>query len=111
MSMKENSDKSVNDKINSVINVLKKTKAIIKNTATDVAWSRFESEEEVIAALDDHIEKLKSHDFDEIMDLIVLFAPTGSLQEISISSGWGDAYIDLASEFDDAIIELQKNLR
>ena len=108
MSMKENSDKSVNEKINNVINVLRKTKVIIKNTATDVVWSRFENEEEVIAALDDHLEKLLSHDFDEIMDLIMLFAPTGSLQEISISSGWGTEYLALASEFDTAINELKQ---
>ncbi|MCJ7649999.1 MAG: hypothetical protein MUP85_15415 [Candidatus Lokiarchaeota archaeon] len=111
MSMKENSDKSVNEKINNVINVLKKTKAIIKNTTTDVAWSRFENEEGVIEALDDHMEKLISHDFSAIWDLILFFAPTGSLQEISISSGWGDDYLTLASECDTAINELKQNIK
>ena len=109
MSM-ENSDKSVNEKINNVIKVLKKTKAIIKVTDINVAWSRFESEEEVIEALDDHMEKLISHDFSAIWDLILLFAPTGSLQEISISSGWGAEYLTLASEFDTAIDELNKDI-
>jgi len=110
MSM-ENSDKSVNEKINNVIKVLKKTKAIIKNTTIDVAWSQFESEEEVIEALDEQMEKLISHDFSTIWDLILLFAPTGSLQEISISSGWGDEYLTLAFEFDTAINELKQNIK
>ncbi|MHA1191503.1 MAG: hypothetical protein ACTSP9_04315 [Promethearchaeota archaeon] len=105
--MKDNFNKLINEKINIVINVLKKTKAVIKNTNTDVAWSRFESEEEVIAALDKYIEKLLSHDFDNLRDLIIFFAPTGSLQEISISSGWGAEYLALASEFDTSINELK----
>ena len=94
--------------INDVINVLKKTKAIIKDIDIDVAWSRFDSEEDVIAALDDHIENLLSHNFSNIWDLIILFAPTGSLQEISISNGWGAEYLALASEFDTAINELKR---
>ena len=93
--------------INDVINVLKKTKAIIKNRDIGVAWSRFDSEDDVIVALDDHIENLIFHNFSNIWDLMILFAPTGSLQEISISSGWGAEYLALASEFDVAIKELK----
>ncbi|MEI8282413.1 MAG: hypothetical protein WCG75_08415, partial [Armatimonadota bacterium] len=32
------------------------------------------------------------------------FLPTGPLQEVSISSGWGDEFIDLANRFDAALI-------
>jgi hypothetical protein len=30
----------------------------------------------------------------------IQFAPTGPIQEIAMSNGWHDAYIELASEFD-----------
>ena len=30
----------------------------------------------------------------------VLFAPTGPVQEVSISSGWGEEFLTLASRFD-----------
>jgi hypothetical protein len=30
----------------------------------------------------------------------VLFAPTGPLQELSLSSGWADDFLKLASRFD-----------
>jgi hypothetical protein len=36
-------------------------------------------------------------------ELRVLFAPTGPIQEVSVSSGWGDAFLELADRFDDAM--------
>jgi hypothetical protein len=36
------------------------------------------------------------------MDLSILFAPTGSIQEVSLSSGWGDELIHLSVDFDRA---------
>jgi hypothetical protein len=35
-------------------------------------------------------------------DLSVLFAPTGPIQEVSVSSGWGEAFLELAERFDRA---------
>ncbi|MET7426496.1 hypothetical protein [Dactylosporangium sp. NPDC005555] len=33
----------------------------------------------------------------------ILFAPTGPIQEVAISSGWGDAFLELADRFDAAM--------
>ena len=33
----------------------------------------------------------------------VLFAPTGPIQEVSLSSGWENDFIELANRFDDAV--------
>jgi hypothetical protein len=38
--------------------------------------------------------------------LRLLFAPTGSLQETSISNGWADKFLALSSRFDAALEEL-----
>ncbi len=35
----------------------------------------------------------------------VLFLPTGPLQELSISSGWGDEFLEIANRFDRAMDE------
>ena len=35
--------------------------------------------------------------------LQLLFAPTGALQETSLSSGWGEEFVALATRFDDAV--------
>ena len=105
--MKENYNKFVDEKVANLITILNKIKAIIEKNTTSVAWSRFESKEEVISKLDNHIERIQSHKFNKMWDLVILFAPTGSLQEISISNGWEDVYLVLASEFDTAIKELK----
>ncbi|HEX8181606.1 MAG TPA: hypothetical protein VF525_18845 [Pyrinomonadaceae bacterium] len=33
----------------------------------------------------------------------VLFAPTGPMQEVSLSSGWGEEFLALAERFDEAM--------
>ena len=38
----------------------------------------------------------------------MLFAPTGPIQEVSLSSGWGDVFIELAERFDDAMASEQR---
>ncbi|MFF5235251.1 hypothetical protein [Dactylosporangium sp. NPDC000521] len=35
--------------------------------------------------------------------LSILFAPTGPIQEVAISSGWGDAFLEPADRFDAAV--------
>jgi hypothetical protein len=36
------------------------------------------------------------------LDMSMLFAPTGPIQEVSLSSGWGDKFIAVADRFDRA---------
>jgi hypothetical protein len=38
--------------------------------------------------------------------LRILFAPTGDLQETSISGGWADEFLELSSRFDAALEKL-----
>ena len=89
--------------LDEVIDVLETVVRILKLPGTDVAWSRYQSGDEAVADVNHHIGRLRGGDPSHIVDLTLLFAPTGSLQEISISSGWGDAFLDLAARFDRAI--------
>ena len=68
--------------------------------------SQFDSKEELIQEIENHIQKLKNEDFSKVEDLITLFAPTGEFQEISIDSGWSKLYLILSERFDNAIKEL-----
>ena len=36
------------------------------------------------------------------LDMSVLFAATGPIQEVSLSSGWDDAFLKIAEQFDRA---------
>lgn len=69
----------------------------------NVLWSPYENQAEALADVKNHIERLKQNDFSKLKALELLFAPTGSLQEISISSGWGSRFLVLAAQFDQAI--------
>ena len=93
--------------IDEVIGILQEVKHIIELPDTDVAWSRYTSAEEAANDIDQHIERLRRGDLSKIEDLTLLFAPTGSLQEISISSGWGEGFLYLAARFDRAIEPLR----
>ncbi len=68
--------------------------------------SGFDSPEDLIEELDNHIKNLTKEDFSKIDDLIILFAPTSDLQEIAIDNGWGDLYIELSEKFDSTINNL-----
>lgn len=89
-----------------IIDILETVKKFIQGRNTDVAWSRFESKEQVIMEINNHIHRLKNDDFSKVEDLILLFLPTSSLQEISISSGWRKKFLVIAEKFDDAIKDL-----
>ncbi len=86
-----------------VVDVLATIVRILKLPGTDVAWSRYQSGEEAVDDINRHIGRLRRGDPSHIDDLTVLFAPTGSLQEIAINSGWGEAFLDLSARFDRAV--------
>lgn len=91
------------DKYDELIKIMKEVKEIIDSPNTDVAWSRYNTVEEVINDLDSCIEQLKEKDKSVIEKLKILFAPTGTFQEISIDSGWSDKYLELANRFDELL--------
>ena len=67
--------------------------------------------DEALAELDGHIERLRHDDLSQLDALRLLFAPTGSLQETSISGGWGEEFITLATQFDQVLKALRRSQR
>lgn len=97
---------NINEKIVVVINILEIIKKIIKTPETDIFRSSYDTKEDVIIELDNHILKLTNEDFSKIEYLIILFAPTSDLQEIAIASGWGKLFLIISERFDSAIKDL-----
>jgi hypothetical protein len=95
-----------NEKISLIIKILENLKRIIETKETNMIYSIFDSKEELILELDTHIQKLEDKDFSKISDLILLFAPTSDLQEISISSGWSRQFLEISGRFDRVMKEL-----
>jgi hypothetical protein len=93
-------------KITAVIEIIETIKTIIETKETNIMYSTFDSIEDLVFELDTHVHKLNDKDFSKISDLILLFAPTSDLQEISMSSGWGKQFLEISERFDHAIKEL-----
>ncbi|MFW9823314.1 MAG: hypothetical protein ACFFE4_10285 [Candidatus Thorarchaeota archaeon] len=90
-----------------VIEILEQIIDIIEQKDPDLTWSRFDNIDDIIDELRDHIKNLKNRNLSKLNDLILLFAPTASLQEISISSGWGSKFLKISKKFDLTIEELK----
>ncbi|MGG1555620.1 hypothetical protein [Paenibacillus ferrarius] len=91
-----------------LIELLLKVRSYVDSPNTDVSWSRFKDVDEALGYLDACIERLRQGNGSDIGDLKIIFAPTGSLQEISISSGWGNEFIEISNRFDDVMANGRK---
>ena len=94
--------------IKEIIDLIKRIKDHVSIENCDVTQSFFNSKEEIIDEIDDHIERLSNSDLSKINDLILLFLPTSDFQEISISNGWSEEYLQISAKFDE-LITLIKN--
>jgi hypothetical protein len=68
---------------------------------------------DALEEIDTLLSALRAGIIPSALTLHVLFAPTGPIQEVSLNSGWGDVFIELADRFDNAmaseIIEAHAN--
>lgn len=88
--------------------VLESAIELIELPDNDFAWSSWESSEEAKKELSELLSRVRSGDLPDRLDVSVLFAPTGPLQEVSLSSGWGEAFLKVAERFDEVERKLWK---
>ncbi|WP_216893579.1 hypothetical protein [Nocardia alni] len=88
-----------------VARTLESVLEVVALPGTDVSWSGFDEPEQAIAELRDLIWQVRQPDPDQsvLHQISLLFAPTGALQEIAISSGWGVAFLAIAQRMDRAV--------
>jgi hypothetical protein len=86
-----------------LIKLLNKIIELVSTRDTNMVWSTYDTKEVLILELKNYIQRLQNNDFSPIEQLISLFLPTGDLQEIAISSGWGEEYLSISKKFDDLI--------
>ena len=79
-------------------------KELLALPSTDINWQNtFKSADEVIERLTYLETEIAKNDNKAIKELIFLLAPTGDLQEISISSGWGYEFLGIAEALEKAL--------
>ena len=85
-----------------LIEVLRGAVALLALPGNDFAWSRWDDDLAAIGDLNGLISSLESGQTPRRSDVSILFAPTGSIQEVSMSSGWAYEFLALSKRFDAA---------
>ena len=80
-----------------LINILKQARTLLALESNDFSWSSWKDQNHAISEVDSIIIALENGSIPEIRDL---FAPTGPIQEVSLSSGWAQEFLELAERFD-----------
>jgi hypothetical protein len=65
-------------------------------------WGQHRATSELVDDLQGHLVSIGQGDISEVSELRILFAPTGTLQELSLANDWSDRYLALAKRFDAA---------
>jgi hypothetical protein len=86
-----------------LLNVLSAARALLALPGNDFTWSSWPSAEDALRELDGLIAAITAGSLPPRADVAVLFAPTGPIQEVSLSSGWAAEFLALAQQFDAAL--------
>ena len=87
------------DNLDKLISVIKDTRNYLTREGNDYSWSSWTGQDQALAEIDSILKQLESG---SVPDIEVLFAPTGPIQEVSLSSGWSREFLRLAERFDEA---------
>ena len=85
-----------------LLEVLREATALLSLPENDFGWSTWENAAEALAELDGFLSRIETGRSFDGSSLTLLFAPTGNIQEVSLSSGWGNEFCQVAERFDSA---------
>ena len=83
-------------------NVLRSAAELLSLPDNDFAWSSWANQAAAVAEIEALLAVVESGELPDRTSVSVLFAPTGPIQEVSLSSGWADAFLKLAERYDRA---------
>src|SRR5213596_2475107 len=86
-----------------LISVFEETRRLLALPDNDFGCSSWQDREDALAEIDELLSNVRAGILPGDLTMQVLFAPTGAMQEISLSSGWSSDFIELANRFDDAV--------
>ena len=89
--------------LSGLISVFEETRGLLARPENDFIWSSWRDREDALDEIDQILSALRSGELPEMTTLEVLFAPTGPIQEVSLSSGWGSRFLELSQRFDAAM--------
>ncbi len=90
--------------LQNLIAVLLEARALLANPKNNFLWSSWEDSSDALEEIGGLLTQLEAGEFPSAGSLNVLFLPTGPIQEVSLSSGWGHEFLELANRFDTAMV-------
>jgi hypothetical protein len=84
-------------------NALREARSLLALPGNNFDWSSWADAGAALAEVDGLIAVLEAGRLPSRLTVSVLFAPTGPIQEVSLSSGWADEFLTLASRCDTAV--------
>jgi hypothetical protein len=75
-----------------LVEVLREARGLLALPGNDFTWSSWRDARTALESLDSKIAAIERGERPPRLDLVVLFAPTGPIQEVSVSSGWGSQF-------------------
>lgn len=85
-----------------LLDILRQSRELLARPSNCFDWSSWEDAEDSLREMDALIETLAFGGLPDRLVLSVLFAPTGPIQEVGLSSGWAYEFLSLAERFDRA---------
>ena len=92
-----------------LVAIIGEIQSLLRREANDFCWSHWQNAQEADAEITGYLESVQKGDYSQLGKLKLLFAPTGSLQEVSFS-GWALEYLSLSERFDGECKRLLQNL-
>lgn len=86
-----------------LIDIFQRARDLVALPQNDFAWSSWRDTAHALEEVDGLLSRLQAREPVEHSEMSILFAPTGPMQELALSSGWGNRFLQLASEFDAAM--------
>ena len=83
-----------------LIEVLRETRVFLARPGNDFVWSSWPDAAAALPEIDRLISRISSDDFPSRDEITFPFLPTGSIQEASVSSGWGQEFLEISSRLD-----------
>jgi hypothetical protein len=90
-----------------LLQVLRETRVLLALPDNDFAWSRWNNATEALSDFDGFVSDIEAARSFDGSKLSILFAPTGAVQEVSESSGWGEEFLRVAARFDSAFAQYE----
>jgi hypothetical protein len=81
--------------------VLREARTLLAHPDNDFLWSSWDDSTEALAEIDAYLAVLDAGELPPQLALVLLFAPTGCMQEVSLS-GWSVEFLRLSQKFDEA---------